>query len=69
MFHAIRNVKTGEYFNKGKWVPDFDKAQRFEGAPEVVKVCAALGLKDVEMVVRVDAERPDLRVPIPNPPE
>ena len=67
MVRVIRNVKTGDYFKKGKWTPNFDEAQKFKGAPEILKLCAALKLEDVEMVIRVDPARPDLRVPLPNP--
>jgi len=65
MVRVIRNVKTGEYFKRGKWTRNFDEAQKFEGAPDVLKVCAALKLENVEMVMRIDPDRPDVRVPIP----
>jgi len=42
-------------------------AQQFGQESEVLKICAALDLKEVEMIVRVHAEIPYLRVPIPNP--
>ena len=64
--HVIRNTKTGEYFDKGKWTQGLDLAQHFKGPSEVMKVCAAFELKDVEMLVRIDPEEPCLRVPIPN---
>jgi len=66
MVRVIRDTKTGEYFKKGEWTSNFDDAQQFEGIPAILKTCVALELKDVEMVLRVDPERPDLRVPIPN---
>jgi hypothetical protein len=66
MVRVIRDIKTGEYFQKGKWTPNFLDAQQFAGIPAILKICVALELKDVEMVLRVDPERPDLRVPIPN---
>jgi hypothetical protein len=67
MIRVIKNAKTGEYFTKGNWTPYFDKAQTFEGVAELVKVWAALKLKDVEMVLRLDPERPGVKVPLPNP--
>jgi hypothetical protein len=66
MVRVIRDIKTGEYFKQGRWTPNFDEAQQFEGTPAVLKTCAALELKDVEMVMRLDPERPDVRVRIPN---
>ena len=67
MVRVIRDLKTGEYFKKGDWTPRFDDAQPFQGVSEIVRVCLALKLTDVEMVMRIDPERPELRVPIPNP--
>jgi hypothetical protein len=63
---VIRHAKSGEYFTKGKWTPDFNQAQTFEGVTEVIAVCSTLKLKDVEMVLRIDPERPDIQVPIPD---
>ena len=66
MVRAIRNVKTGEYFNKGKWTPNYEEAQKFDGVAMVVKVCAALQLKDVEMVMWMEPDHRELRIPIPD---
>ena len=66
MLRTIRNVKTGEYFNKGAWTRSYDDAQKFDGVRSVVEVCVALKLTDVEMVMRFDPERPELRIPIPD---
>ena len=67
MVRVIRNLSTGEYLTKGEWTPNYDDAQKFEGTADVVRVCLALALRDVEMVMTFDAERPELHIPIPNP--
>jgi hypothetical protein len=51
---------------RGSGLQILTRRRNSRGVTEIIKICAALKLEDVEKVMKVDPERPDIRVPIPN---
>jgi hypothetical protein len=64
----IGSTKTQEFFRQGSWTPDPAVAPDFPGTRELLAVCAAYHLRDVELALQLEHEPPGgcgVRVPLP----
>ena len=57
MTKLIRNKGTGRYFAAGKWVENFEEAEKFQDVLTVLETCKQHHLSDVEIVM-LTGEKP-----------
>jgi hypothetical protein len=50
---VLRRQDSGEYLMDGGWTNLLDEAINFDDAFEAVEICVRLGLKDIDLVLRV----------------
>jgi hypothetical protein len=59
MRRLLRNFRTREYFGQGQWTPDAGRAQDFPDSGKAIDTCLKYHLRDVELILQLDAEPQD----------
>jgi hypothetical protein len=61
----VRHVSLNKFLSPaGRWVKRAEAAWNFPHLLTAINTCLGRGLKDVELILRFDGNRPDHRVPL-----
>jgi hypothetical protein len=63
MTYFIRHIPSGDYFKSGAWVNTKAEGQGFRTLKEVLTVCKAFRLDDVETIAIENGEETVIRIP------
>ena len=55
MRRLLKNLRTCEYFARGRWTPDPSQAQDFPDSGQAINTCLRYHLTDVELVLQLNA--------------
>jgi len=61
----VRHLSFNKFLSPaGRWVKRAEAASNFPNLLNAINTCIGRGLKDVELILRFDGNRPDHRIPL-----
>jgi hypothetical protein len=61
----VRHISRNKFLSPaGRWVKRAEAALNFPNLLNAINTCLGRGLRDVELILRFEGDRPDCRIPL-----